>query len=130
MEKRKINFTDNDTRKTKISQSQKARYKRLNQQYVSSQLHEEYNADMSSIESLENLLAKISGRIANHFLMICDLITERASIKSKILSIGIDNAGNDDDNGIDLEDIVLNPNGIKKKITITPEQKDRLFNEQ
>lgn len=130
MEKRKINFTDNDTRKTKISQSQKARYKRLNQQYVSSQLHEEYNADMSSLELLEDLLAKISGRIANHFLMICDLMVERANIKSKILSIGIDNASNDEDNGIDLEDIVLNPNDIKKKITITPKQKDRLFNEQ
>lgn len=129
MEKKRT-FIDNDTRRTKISQSQKARYKRLNQQYVKGQLKENFDSEFNTLEELEEALAEISGRLANQFLSITDLVAERARIKSMIVDSCVDNINDDKDNDITMDDVLLNPNGIKKKITITPEQKDRLFNEQ
>lgn len=129
MEKKRT-FIDNDTRRTKISQSQKARYKRLNQQYVKGQLKENFDSEFNTLEELEEALAEISGRLANQFLSITDLVAERARIKSMIVDSCVDNINDDKANDITMDDVLLNPNGIKRKITITPEQKDRLFNEQ
>lgn len=129
MEKKRT-FIDNDTRRTKISQSQKARYKRLNQQYVKGQLKENFDSEFNTLEELEEALAEISGRLANQFLSITDLVAERARIKSMIVDSCVDNINDDKANDITMDDVLLNPNGIKRKITITPEQKDRLFNER
>lgn len=118
MEKRKINFSDNDTRKQKISLSQKARYKRLNHQYAQKMVNESESISLN--ESLENSFAEISGKIANNFLQLLDMAVMRARIKSEIIDRLIEDTDEKEANALPIG---------SRKIKITPEQKERIFYE-